>query len=82
MRGVLVLALVLAPAVTAAQNKQHTPAACERLASLSLPNTAITLAQVVNAGEFAAPVNPRHQAEAALLRWRALSVLFRTCPGE
>ena len=58
MRGVLVLTLVLAPAVAAAQNKQHTPAACERLASLSLPHTAITLSQVVNAGEFAAPVNP------------------------
>jgi feruloyl esterase len=58
MRGVLVLTLVLAPALAAAQNTQHTAAACERLASLSLPNTAITLAQVVNAGAFATPVNP------------------------
>ena len=32
--------------------------ACERLASLSLPNTAITLAQVVNAGAFTVPANP------------------------
>jgi len=53
----LVLMLVLVPTVTAAQNTQQTPAACERLASLSLPNTTITLAQVVSAGGFAVPVN-------------------------
>ena len=57
MRWILVLMLVLVPTVTAAQNTQQTPAACERLASLSLPNTTITLAQVVSAGGFAVPVN-------------------------
>jgi len=57
MRWMLVLMLVLVPTVTAAQNTQQTPAACERLASLSLPNTTITLAQVVSAGGFAVPVN-------------------------
>ena len=38
--------------------KAQTPAACERLVSLPLPNATITLAQVVNAGTFAPPVNP------------------------
>jgi feruloyl esterase len=57
MRWLLVLMIALVPAVTAAQNTQQTPAACERLASLALPNTTITLAQVVNAGGFAVPVN-------------------------
>ena len=58
MRWVLVLTVVLVPGAATAQSTPQTAAACERLASLSLPNTAITLAQVVNAGEFAAPVNP------------------------
>jgi feruloyl esterase len=40
-----------------AQSAPQTPAACERLASQSLPNATITLAQVVNAGAFAVPVN-------------------------
>ncbi len=38
------------PGVTFAQGATQPPEACERLASLSLPNTTITLAQVVNAG--------------------------------
>src|SRR3990167_948351 len=57
MRCMLVLMIMLVPGAVRAQNAQ-TPASCARLASLSLPNTTITLAQVVNAGAFAAPVNP------------------------
>ena len=53
MRLVLMVALV--PGVAAAQNAPQTPAACERLTSLSLPNVTITLAQVVNAGAFVVP---------------------------
>ncbi len=47
--------VLLAAAQTAAP---QTPAACEKLASLSLPNATITLAQVVNAGAFIVPANP------------------------
>jgi feruloyl esterase len=61
MRWVSILAVVLVPGAATAQSVPQTPAACERLASLSLPNTAITLAQVVNAGGFAVPVNPAAQ---------------------
>ena len=57
MRWLLVLPVVLVPEAAIAQSAPQTPAACERLASLSLPNTTITLAQVVNAGAFAVPVN-------------------------
>jgi feruloyl esterase len=57
MRSLLILTLVLVPGAAIAQDAPRT-AACERLASLSLPNTAITLAQVVNAGAFTVPVNP------------------------
>ena len=81
MRCMLVLTVVLVPGAAIAQNAQ-TPAACERLASVALPNTAITLAQVVNAGAFAVPRTRRHEAAAALLHWRARSALFRTCLGE
>jgi feruloyl esterase len=56
MRSTLVLMLMLVPPAAAAQSTQP-PAACERLASLSLPNATITLAQVVSAGAFAVPVN-------------------------
>src|SRR5712671_6997249 len=45
------------PGAAVAQNAPRTPVACERLASLSLPNTVITVAQVVNAGAFTVPVN-------------------------
>ena len=58
MRVVLVLTIVFAPGAAFAQSARQTPAACEALASLSLPNAAITLAQVVNAGGFTAPANP------------------------
>jgi len=57
MRSLIVLATLLFPSAAIAQNAQS-PAACERLASVALPNTTITLAQVVNAGAFAAPQNP------------------------
>jgi feruloyl esterase len=58
MRSVLVLAVVLMPGGAFAQNALQTPAACQRLASLSLANTAITLAQVTSAGAFTVPANP------------------------
>jgi feruloyl esterase len=58
MRWVLVLTIALLPGVVAAQSSVQTPAACERLASLSMPNTTITSAQVVSAGAFAVPANP------------------------
>ena len=51
-----VLLTVLCPVAAAAQGTQQ-PAACERLASLSLSNATITLAQVVNAGAFVPPGN-------------------------
>jgi feruloyl esterase len=57
MRWVLILTAVLVPVTAVAQNTPQTAAACELLASFSLPNTAITLAQVVNAGAFAVPAN-------------------------
>jgi feruloyl esterase len=49
--------IMLVPVAVYAQNAQ-TSADCERLASMSLPSATITLAQIVNAGAFAAPVNP------------------------
>src|SRR5215510_8848608 len=55
MRCILVVMIMLAPGAVSAQNAQI---ACDRLASLSLPNATITLAQVVNAGVFTAPLNP------------------------
>jgi feruloyl esterase len=58
MRLVLVLTIMLVPGATLAQSARQTPAACEALASLSLPNAAITLAEVVSAGGFAVPANP------------------------
>ena len=51
----LALLIVLVPVVANAQNIERTAAACERLASLSLPNAEITLAQVVGAGGFTVP---------------------------
>jgi feruloyl esterase len=58
MRSVLlVLTVVLMPGAAVAQNAPQTPAACARLASLSLANTAIALAQVTNAGAFTVPAN-------------------------
>jgi feruloyl esterase len=58
MRSVLILTVVLMPGAGGAQNTPQTPSACERLVSLSLPNTTITLAQLVNAGGFTVPANP------------------------
>lgn len=58
MRLAWILTVLLTPGAAAAQTAQQTPAACERLASLSLANTTITLAQVTNAGAFVVPVNP------------------------
>jgi feruloyl esterase len=55
-RAAFVLAALMTPAAAAAQAVQP-PAACARLASLSLPNATITLAQVVGAGAFTAPDN-------------------------
>ena len=57
MRWIALSVLVLTPAAAIAQSASQPAAACERLASLSLPNTSITLAHVVNAGAFAVPVN-------------------------
>jgi feruloyl esterase len=53
----LTFAVVLMPGAAIAQSAPQQPSACERLASLSLPNTTITLTQVVNAGAFALPVD-------------------------
>ncbi len=53
----LAAVLFAVPVGVFAQTAQ-TPAACEKLASLSLPNATITLAQVVDAGKFVAPDNP------------------------
>ena len=58
MRWVLALTIALLPAIATAQSAAQTPAACEQLASRSLPNTTITYAQVVTAGGFVVPVNP------------------------
>jgi len=55
MGFLLALLIVLVPVVANAQNIERTAAACERLASLSLPNAEITLAQVVGAGSFTVP---------------------------
>jgi len=56
MRFHLVLMILLTSVTVSPQNA---PApGCERLASLSLPDVTITLAQIVNAGAFAAPDNP------------------------
>jgi feruloyl esterase len=51
----IVLTVVLAPAVALAQGAPRPPAQCERLATLSLANATITVAQVVSAGAFVVP---------------------------
>jgi feruloyl esterase len=58
MRSVAIGAVLLLPTAVMAQTVLRTPAACGRLASLTLPGATITLAQVVEAGAFTAPVNP------------------------
>ena len=55
MRWLVVLTIVLTPGAAVAQGTSQAAAQCERLASLSLPNTTITAAQVVNAGAFVVP---------------------------
>src|SRR6266496_5937056 len=57
MRSLLIVTIMFVPGAARAQNAP-TAAACERLASLSLPNTTIASAQVVNAGAFVVPANP------------------------
>ena len=58
MRSVLVLTMVLAPELPSRRARRRRLPRARRLASLSLPNTTITLAQVVNAGAFTVPANP------------------------
>src|SRR5215471_20445830 len=54
MRWLLVVIVAFSPGMAIAQPPR--PAAdCDRLGSLSLPNTTITSAQVVNAGAFMVP---------------------------
>lgn len=61
-------ALGLVPPPAAAQNAPQAPSACERLAALSLPNTTITLAEVVPAGAFTVPGNaPRDGGGSSVL---------------
>jgi feruloyl esterase len=68
VRSILLLTIVLVPGTALAQTAPLAPAACERLASVSLPNTTITLAHVVNAGAFAVPVNaPRDGGGSSVL---------------
>lgn len=55
MRFGLILILALVPHAALAQGTPQVPSQCERLASLTLPNATITLAQVVNAGAFVVP---------------------------
>jgi feruloyl esterase len=57
IRPAALLAIVLLPGAATAQPPRPA-SACERIASLSLPNTTITLAQAVNAGAFVPPANP------------------------
>ncbi len=78
MRSLLVLTAVLLPGAAFAQKAPQTPAACERLASLSLPNTAITFAHVVNAGAFTAPSNGAGRAGGGA---SALGRTLRPVPG-
>jgi feruloyl esterase len=52
------LLMIAASASAAAQTPSTSPAACERLATLSLPNATITLAEIVSAGAFVPPSNP------------------------
>ena len=58
MRVPLLFAIVLASGMARAQTPPTSAAACERLGSLSLPKTTITLTQIVNAGAFTAPADP------------------------
>jgi len=57
MRSMFLL-MIAASASAAAQTPSTSPAACERLMALSLPNATITLAEMVKTGAFAPPANP------------------------
>jgi feruloyl esterase len=57
----LTLLAGLVPGATMAQPAPQAVSACERLATMSLPNTTITLAQVVHAGAFVPPAAPSAQ---------------------
>jgi feruloyl esterase len=52
------LMTALVPRLAAAQRAPQPEAACQRLATLTLTNTTITLAQVVNTGAFVPPASP------------------------
>ena len=55
MRWLVLTIVLLTPGTAVAQGTSQAAAQCERLASMSLPNTTITAAQVVNAGAFVVP---------------------------
>ena len=57
MRFAIALTVAWLPRAVAAQSPRQTAAACEKLASLSLPNTSIHLTEVVEAGRFSVPAN-------------------------
>ena len=50
MRSILILMTVLVPGAAIAQSAPQPPDACQKLTSLSLANTTITMAQLVPAG--------------------------------
>lgn len=81
MRGTWVLTAVLVPGVATAQGAPQAAEACERLAALALPNTAITLAEVVDAGRFVPPRARGRRVEAARPGSQARSLPCRTCRG-
>jgi feruloyl esterase len=54
----LVVTALLVPSAALAQSQPQATDACERLASVKVTNTAITLARIVDAGRFTPPVNP------------------------
>ena len=72
--GIFVLSVMLLPGAATAQSAPQPPAACERLASLSLPNTAFTLAEVVNAGAFAPEGRGRSMSDGSAMRERITAV--------
>ncbi|MEQ1910616.1 MAG: tannase/feruloyl esterase family alpha/beta hydrolase [Vicinamibacterales bacterium] len=51
----LLVSILVSPAAARAQQTTIAPASCERLASLTFPNTTITRAEVVAAGAFTPP---------------------------
>src|SRR5690348_16501265 len=53
----MIMRVLFVPLIVSAQSARPSDS-CSRLESLSLPNTTITLAQVVSAGAFSPPANP------------------------